>query len=167
MDALLAVLLLLWLTPWYLLFRALARLKPVPRDFQSVCGHLHQYPHYQLNPWKRSNLYFYKLMLDKYPLLFFVLRGDLVLVGESITRCPDATELTYRPGVFCFSDMRPGPADSLQQKIDDRYFRHNRSFLLAMGCLLKTAINRLFASIQTFYHQVEWSGAADRWLEPN
>ena len=146
----------MWLTPWYLLFRVLVRIKPVPRDFQSVCGHLHHYPCYQLNPWKRSNLYFYKLMLDKYQLLFFVLRGDLVLVGESITRCPDVTELTYRPGVFCFSDMRTGPAEVLQQKIDDRYFRHNRSFRLALECLRKTAINRLFASIPMFYQQAKW-----------
>ncbi len=158
LDALLALLLLIWLTPWFVLFRLLVRLKPKPHDFQSVCGHLHQYPQYQLNPWKRSHLYFYKLLLDKYLLLPYVFRGDLVLVGESITRCPDATELSYRPGVFCTSDLHQGLVSPLQQKLDDRYFRHNRSVRQKIRCLGKIMINRLFASTQAFYRQAEWSG---------
>jgi len=163
-DILLAILLLLWLTPWRLLFWTLARIKAVPRDFQSVSGRLRQYPCYQLDPWKRSNLYFYKLMLDKYPLLFFVFSGELVLVGESIGRNPDALESNYCPGVFCFSDTRAGSVDVLQQKLDDRYYRYNRSFWLALGCLWKTAINRLFASIQAFYPSAEWLSFAGQGL---
>lgn len=160
-DALLAILLLLWLTPWRLLFWLLVRIKSAPCDFKSARGRLRQYPCYQLDPWKRSNLYFYKLMLDKYPLLFFVFSGDLVLVGESITNSLNTTDPTHRPGVFCFSDMSAGPVGVLQQKLDDRYYRHNRDFCLALGCLWKTAINRLFVSVQAFYQPAEWSSSAD------
>lgn len=149
-DSLSALLIILLMTPVFLFFLIFGRCKSEKRPFTSVCGHTHTFTHYKLDFRKKHDLYFYKLMLDKYLLLFYIFRGDLVLFGESIERLPEPGELSFLPGVFCFSDTHSGRVDQLQMKLDDRFYRHNKGILLMIKSLRSVILARLFASMSDF-----------------
>ncbi|MBS1370164.1 MAG: hypothetical protein HPZ91_09445 [Lentisphaeria bacterium] len=79
--------------------------------------------------------WFQKLSFDRYWLLWAVVfrRASLIRTGGRKERC-----------VFCYSDGISVNRDSLQQKLDDRYFQHHRTPGLIVRTLGKAFINRIF-----------------------
>ncbi|MGI5925340.1 MAG: hypothetical protein ACOX9E_15450 [Lentisphaeria bacterium] len=143
-EAMAAVLLILLLSPAYAFLRLLKKMPSEPCFFYSLRHRGRYFRQYQLNMGNLCDLYFYKCSLDKYWMLWMVLTGDMRLMGDSVERVPDDGETAYRPGVFCFSDTRNGATNAMQRALDDRYFRHNRSPLMVLECLLKILVGRFF-----------------------
>jgi len=144
MDALAAALLIILLSPAYACLRLLKKMPSEPCFFYSQRHRGRYFRQYQLNMGNRRDLYFYKCSLDKYWMLWMVVTGDLRLMGDSVDRVPDDGETAYRPGVFCFSDTRNKVTSTMQRALDDRYFRHNRSSLMVLECLMKIMVGRFF-----------------------
>jgi NDP-sugar pyrophosphorylase family protein len=145
LDAVAAFLLILVQTPIYALLRMTKKMASEPCFFYGQRHRGRYFHQYRLNLGDRRDLYFYKCSLDKYWLLWMVLSGDLRLMGDSVDRIPDDGETAYRPGAFCFSDTRNRSSSAVQRALDDRYFRHNRSFWMVLECLLKIIVGRFFS----------------------
>ena len=92
---------------------------------------------------------FFKLSLDKLPLLMEVLKGHLHLVGAPpipvATGRMFLTELPlYHPAVFSYSEMLGDDAEVNQGQIDELCYCHNASLALDMKIMFTTVANRLF-----------------------
>ncbi|MDD3118174.1 MAG: NDP-sugar synthase [Victivallales bacterium] len=98
---------------------------------------------------------FWKLSLDKFALLWLVLRGKLYLVGN--LPLPDSTwsnELledlrTYHPAAFSFSEMRGHCLG--EQQIDEIYYSRHRSLWFDAVIMIRSLVLRLISPVKPIY----------------
>ena len=98
---------------------------------------------------RKSIIYrsFRALSLDRFPWLFFVLRGRLFLCGQPPMRHPIDDEIIkqlphYYPGVFCYQDYNKD-SDRLT---DSLWYAHIRSLFEDTKILIKALITRFLSA---------------------
>jgi len=91
---------------------------------------------------------FFKLSLNKFPLLLMVLKGKIYLIGNT----PLGTDIEllkdmaiYRPAAFTYNEMlNGGTAESFEKDINELYYSNNAGFLLNLNILIKSLLRNLF-----------------------
>ena len=94
------------------------------------------------------NSLFFKLSLNKFPLLIQVLKGKLFLTGNTPLK-KEGRDLikdmsNYRPAVFTINEMlNKNSNDSFARNINELYYSNNLSFKLNIKIFIKTIIKNL------------------------
>ena len=94
------------------------------------------------------NSLFFKLSLNKFPLLLQMLKGKLFLTGNTPLK-KEGRELindmsNYRPAVFTINEMMNEKSkDSFVRNINELYYSNNLSFKLNIKILIKTIIQNI------------------------
>lgn len=95
---------------------------------------------------------FFKINLDKIPLIFHIIRGKMYLVGNTLVE--DSEEgrnllkdmPVYRPSLFSYSDMVSGEdAEYFEKTINDLYYSNNHNFMFDVSIFIKSLFKRLFS----------------------
>ncbi len=90
------------------------------------------------------------LSLDRYPLLFKVLKGELSLIGNlpiavgdnSVIADQDVPAHYYRPAVFSYAEAENWPVSDADAAIVERYYMVHSNPLKDIGLALKALLNR-------------------------
>lgn len=99
-------------------------------------------------------VWFQKLSLDRFPLLFQVFHGRLRLVGNRlVTDTPDNEEMLkhfpiYAPGLFSYSEMLEHADDPLQSELDELFYLHHMNFRINWEILYRTLFGNLFREVK-------------------
>lgn len=96
------------------------------------------------------NKLYYRLSMDKYPLLVYVLSGKMALAGnylvpsspENACRIEDMP--VYLPGVFSYSEMNGTYDQPNLMELDELFYSNHISLMLDIRIVVKNFINRLF-----------------------
>jgi len=94
---------------------------------------------------------FFRLSLNKYPLLWAVVKGDLYLVGNHlIPKCRKGVVKlnqlpSYQPGVFDYSDMIPTKVTDFEYDLNEIYYCNNSSLWLDIKIFFRAIFTRLFS----------------------
>jgi NDP-sugar pyrophosphorylase family protein len=94
---------------------------------------------------------FFRLSLNKYPLLWAVVKGDIYLVGNHlIPKCPQGLIKmnnlpSYHPGIFDYSDMLPSKVSDIEFELNELYYCNNSSLWLDIKVFFRAIFNRIFS----------------------
>ena len=93
---------------------------------------------------------FFKLSLNKFPLLLKVLKGRIYLIGNTPLNEGDDLDILkdmsiYRPGAFTYNDMLHNEtAEPFERDINELYYSNNAGFILNLNILTKSLLRNLF-----------------------
>jgi NDP-sugar pyrophosphorylase family protein len=90
------------------------------------------------------------LLLDRYPLLFSVLNGSLILIGSRLLEAEKKNlkvledYSSYRPGVFSYAEAETWPEENAEWEIVERFHLARRGLVHDNIMLAKAIINRAY-----------------------
>ena len=92
---------------------------------------------------------FFKLSLNKFPLLLKVLKGKIYLIGNTPLSEGDDLDILkdmsiYRPGAFTYNNMlNTETAEPFERDINELYYSNNAGFILNLNILTKSLLRNL------------------------
>lgn len=136
-------------------FALLTKKKLIAKDVKKVFAsekknilYLNFYKRVSKSWWPKT---FFAFSLDKFPLLFVVIRGRMALVGNQPLEVSEENIFemksmeSYRPAVFTFSSAfaskTEGEVDQHFSKMEERYFSHRRTHFLYLKTLVFSFVN--------------------------
>jgi hypothetical protein len=148
------VLAIIFLVPYLLfwLIHRLGRLRSKKQDFYiKNTGKTKSYTVWKVAKPNFISTLFFRFSLNKYPLLWAVVKGDIYLVGNHlIPKCrPGLIKMnhlpSYQPGIFDYSDMLHTKVTDFEYELNELYYCNNSSFWLDFKIFFRAIFNRLFS----------------------
>ncbi|MCD4795898.1 MAG: hypothetical protein K8R49_01825 [Candidatus Cloacimonetes bacterium] len=149
------ILIILYFLPYlfFLIFGRSKYIKPERKEcYISKDKKLKKLLHWKILRSTFKSRMFIRFSMDKYPLYFEVLTGNLLLAGNCILpKNPSSSKLiskmpVYFPGVFDFPGMLLSCPDDDEFEIHEIYYIHNTNFKMNLRIIKRTLLGRLFSA---------------------
>ncbi len=148
-DVPFALVMWLMMLPFFILYVLIGKVPErkilhLPKFFSNMTLSV---PSYTQKEKKRTiDAWFFKLCLDKFVPLYYVITGRLPLIGDTMYDHKDIEALKrykeYIPGAFSYADSVG--ADKNDILVNDLYYKYNKSLKSDLQVLLRTLTTRLF-----------------------
>ncbi len=151
-----ALVLVVAICPFYLIFIIFSKifgiLAPVEKTYIASDRKSRAKTTFFKDPDSFASRLFFRLSLDKFPLLLEVLKGNIFVAGNSLADSDEAGEKSlenlpiYLPGVFTYAETVSefGAIPPEERMIHDMYYSHRPSLLLDLKIVLTVFFSRLF-----------------------
>ncbi len=149
------MIIILYFLPYlfFLIFGRSKYIKPEKREYYiSKDKNIKKLLHWKILRSTFKSRMFIRFSLDKYPLYFEVLTGNLLLAGNCILpKEPRSSKFiskmpVYFPGVFDFPGMLLSCPDDDEFEIHELYYCHHTNFKMNLKIIKRTLLSRLFSA---------------------